>query len=86
MHLRDCLQALPIAYRHMTLASVGAELGEVLTMIQNAEYVLGSAQKFPPTHAAVYNTFTVQRHLVSAQTRALRADSMTTWRTAVAAA
>ena len=47
----------------------------------------GSAQKFLSTHAAVYNTFNVQRHLVSAHThRALRAVAMTTWRTAVAAA
>jgi putative transposase len=47
----------------------------------------GSAQKFLSTHAAVYNTFYVQRHLVSALTdRALRADAMATWRTAVAAA
>ena len=46
----------------------------------------GSAQRFLSTHAAVYNTFNVQRHLVSAQThRALRAAAMTTWRTAVAA-
>src|SRR5208337_222333 len=38
-------------------------------------------------HAAVYNTFNVQRHLISAQThRALRGVAMTTWRTAVAAA
>jgi hypothetical protein len=47
----------------------------------------GSAQKFLSTHAAVYNTFNAERHLVSAQThRALRADPMTEWRTAVAAA
>src|SRR5271166_1660545 len=47
----------------------------------------GSAQKFLSTHAAVYNTFNVQRHLTSAQThRTLRAAAMTTWRTAVAAA
>ena len=44
----------------------------------------GSAQKFLSTHAAVYNTFNVQRHLTSAQThRALRAAAMDTWRTAV---
>jgi putative transposase len=47
----------------------------------------GSAQKFLSTHAAVHNTFNVQRHLTSAQThRVLRAAAMTTWRTAVAAA
>jgi putative transposase len=44
----------------------------------------GSAPKFLSTHAAVYNTFNVQRHLTSAQThRALRAAAMDTWRTAV---
>jgi putative transposase len=47
----------------------------------------GSAQKFLSTHAAVYNTFNVQRHLTSAPThRALRAEAMTMWRTAVATA
>ena len=47
----------------------------------------GSAQKFLSTHAAVFNTFNVQRHLISAQThRALRTVAMTTWRTAVASA
>ena len=46
----------------------------------------GSAQKFLYTHAAVYNTFNVQRHLTSAQTqRVLRAAAMDTWRTALAA-
>jgi putative transposase len=47
----------------------------------------GSAQKFLSTHAAVYNTFNVQRHLTSAQThRVLRVAATTTWREAVAAA
>ncbi len=47
----------------------------------------GSAQKFLSSHAAVYNTFNVQRHLTSAQThRTLRAAAMNTWREAVAAA
>jgi transposase-like protein len=47
----------------------------------------GSAQKFLSIHAAVYNTFNVQRHLAAAQThRALRAVAMSTWREAVAAA
>ena len=47
----------------------------------------GSAQKFPSTDAAAYNTFNVHRHLTSAQShRVLRAAAMTTWREAVAAA
>src|ERR1700726_4625356 len=34
---------------------------------------VGSAQRFPPTHAAPYNTFNVQGHLTSARThRAFR--------------
>jgi putative transposase len=47
----------------------------------------GSAQKFLSTHAAVYNTFNVQRHLTSAPThRTFRAAAMNTWRKAVTAA
>ena len=47
----------------------------------------GSAQKFLSTHAAVYNTFNVQRHLTSAQThRVFRAAALSTWREAVAVA
>jgi putative transposase len=47
----------------------------------------GSAQRFLSTHAAVHNTFNVQRHLISAQShRVLRAAAMTTWREVVAAA
>ena len=48
---------------------------------------VGSAQKFLSTHAAVHNTFNVQRHLTSARThRTLRTAAMNTWRAAVAAA
>jgi transposase-like protein len=47
----------------------------------------GSAPKFLSIHAAVFNTFHVQRHLTSALThRTLRAAAMSTWREAVAAA
>jgi len=47
----------------------------------------GSAQKFLSTHAAVFNTFNVQRHLTSAQThRTLRAAAMSTWLEATAVA
>jgi transposase-like protein len=43
----------------------------------------GSAQKFLSSHAAVFNTFNVQRHLTSAQThRTLRAAAMKPWREA----
>jgi hypothetical protein len=43
--------------------------------------------KFLAPHAAVYNTFNVQRHLTSARThRAFRAAAMNTWREAVTAA
>jgi hypothetical protein len=46
-----------------------------------------SAQKFLSTHAAVYNTFNVQRHLISAQShRVLRAAAMITWCEVVGAA
>ena len=45
----------------------------------------GSAQRFLSTHAATYNTFNVQRHLISARThRAFRASAMNMWREAVA--
>ena len=48
---------------------------------------VGSAQRFLSFHAATYNTFNVQRHLISAKThRAFRASAMQTWREATAAA
>ena len=47
----------------------------------------GSAQKFLSSHAAVYNTFNLQRHLTSGQAhRVLRAEAMDTWRTVAAIA
>jgi putative transposase len=47
----------------------------------------GSAQRFLSAHAAVFNTFNVQRHLTSASThRTFRAAAMSTWRKGVTAA
>jgi transposase-like protein len=47
----------------------------------------GSAQRFLSTHAAIYNTFTVQRHLISRKTlRQFRGDAMKTWQVVIAAA
>ncbi len=47
----------------------------------------GSAQRFLSTHAAVYNTFNVQPHLVSRPTlRRFRATALQTWAAATAAA
>ncbi len=47
----------------------------------------GSAQHFLAVHAAVYNAFNVQRHLVSRHTmRACRANAAQEWQHATAAA
>ena len=46
----------------------------------------GSAQRFLSVHAAVHNTFNVQRHLTSRNTlRFLRDEAFRTWRAATAA-
>jgi putative transposase len=45
-----------------------------------------SAQRFVATHAAVYNTFNVQRHMISRPTlRRFRAEVMEVWNAATAA-
>jgi putative transposase len=47
----------------------------------------GSTQRFLSTYAAAYNTFDVQRHLISARThRVFRASAMNMWRAAVVVA
>ncbi|MHA1564221.1 MAG: IS6 family transposase [Alphaproteobacteria bacterium] len=47
----------------------------------------GSAQRFLSAHAAVYNTFNLQRHLISRRTlRAFRVEAAEQWNAAVAAA
>ena len=47
----------------------------------------GSAQRFLSVHAATYNTFNVQRHLISAKThKAFRASAMQLWHEVAAVA
>jgi putative transposase len=47
----------------------------------------GSAQRFLSIHAAVHNTFNLQRHLISRSTlRIFRSDAAAQWRSATAAA
>jgi putative transposase len=46
----------------------------------------GSAQRFLSTHAAIYNTFYTQRHLISrCSLRQFRAEAMEQWHAVVAA-
>jgi putative transposase len=45
-----------------------------------------SAQRFVSMHAAIHNTFDLERHLVSRSTpRTFRAEAANEWRNAVAA-
>jgi transposase-like protein len=45
-----------------------------------------SAQRFPTTHAAIYNTFHTQPHLIRRQTlRQFRDEALRVWNAAVAA-
>ena len=48
---------------------------------------MGSAQRFLSIHAAAYNTFNIQRHLIPAKThRSFRAAAMEAWHQGVGAA
>jgi transposase-like protein len=58
------------------------------TRAENAEVQVGwLCQRFLNTHAAVHNTFNLQRHLISRSTlRNFRAEAAAQWQAAVAAA
>jgi putative transposase len=47
----------------------------------------GSVQRSLPVHSGVYNTFNIQRHLISRRTlRAFRTEALEQWRAATGAA
>ena len=59
-----------------------------MTRAHDAELQVASlVQLFPDVHAAVHNTFNLQRHLVFRQTlRLFRAEAAQAWQSATAAA
>jgi hypothetical protein len=66
---------------------ISAGHGRTIELRDAPVRVRGFSAKFPSTRAVVYNTFSVECHLASAQThRALRAAGIDTRRTAGAAA
>jgi putative transposase len=76
------MSSLETLIKYLVLLTYHSRLDFQLRCFKSAR----SAQKFLSTHAAVYNIFNVQRHLISAQThRVLRAAAMTTWREVAAA-
>src|SRR6476660_5557718 len=85
---------------HGELLKFGIEIGQTNNRTENSHQPTrrrerkmqgfksaGSAQRFLSVHAATYNTFNVQRHLISAKIhRSFRASAMQTWRVVTAAA
>jgi len=70
----------------MFLWRAGDSEGEVLDIRMQRFKSPGSAQRFLSTHAAVYNSFYTQRHLISRKTlRQFRTAAMEEWRAVVAA-
>jgi len=70
----------------MFLWRAGDSEGEVLDIGMQRFKSPGSAQRFLSTHAAVYNSFYTQRHLISRKTlRQFRTAAMEEWRAVVAA-
>ena len=89
---RSALRELGIARRHDTgrWKKSGREFPSALRHPERRMKRFkspGSAQRFLSIHAAVYNVFNVQRHLISRRIlRSFRAQAMLTWRHATVAA
>ena len=77
----------PVIARRLRRHGPEAHLDSVkLTMPMQRFKSVRSAQRFLSIHAAVHNTFNLQRHLVSRSTlRIFRAEAASEWRNAVAA-
>ena len=87
------LRDLDMARRHVTGGRINnrAESSH-LPVRQRERRTLGfktpaSAQRFLSTHSSIYNTFNIQRHLISRRVlRFLRGEASATWRNATRAA
>ena len=96
----DKLRSYSAAFRHLRLSCHHEQGLRQNNRAENSHQVVrrrarklqrfkspGSAQQFLSMHAAVHNTFNLQRHLVSRSTlRIFRSDAAAQWRTATAAA
>ena len=96
----DKLRSYGAAFRHLRLSCHHEQGLRQNNRAENSHQVVrrrerklqcfkspGSAQRFLSMHAAVHNTFNLQRHLVSRSTlRIFRSDAAAQWRGATAAA
>jgi putative transposase len=96
----DKLGSYGSAFRHLRLACPHEQGLRANNRAENSHQVVGrrerkmqrfksarSAQRFLSIHAAVHNTFNLQRHLISRSTlRAFRAEAVVQWQDAVVAA
>jgi putative transposase len=96
----DKLRSYRAAFQHLRLSSHHEQGLRQNNRAENSHQVVrrrerklqrfkspGSAQQFLSMHAAVHNTFNLQRHLVSRSTlRIFRSDAAAQWRSATTAA
>ena len=96
----DKLRSYRAAFQHLGLSCHHAQGLRQNNRAENSHQVVrrrerklqrfkspGSAQRFLSMHAAVHNTFNLQRHLVSRSTlRIFRSDAAAQWRSATAVA